>query len=70
MGPSSIWSPRNVIAPFCLIASIERLHEDLVKLYSAQLVSVMEYIQSKKVMHRDLKPQNILLDDNYNIKVV
>ena len=23
-----------------------------------------------RVMHRDLKPQNIMLDSNYNIKVI
>jgi serine/threonine protein kinase len=41
-----------------------------VRQYAAQLVSVMEYLQQKRVMHRDLKPQNIMLDDNFNLKVV
>jgi serine/threonine protein kinase len=36
----------------------------------AQMVSVLEYLQQKDIMHRDLKPQNVLLDDNYNIKIV
>jgi serine/threonine protein kinase len=30
----------------------------------------MEYIMSIGVMHRDLKPQNIMLDDNYNMKLI
>jgi serine/threonine protein kinase len=46
------------------------LPEELVKQYAAQLVSVLEYLQSKRVMHRDLKPQNIMLDENFNLKVV
>lgn len=48
----------------------EKLPEELVKQYAAQLVSVLEYLQSKRVMHRDLKPQNIMLDENFNLKVV
>jgi serine/threonine protein kinase len=62
-------SPKSVkIYPPTLY--IERLPEELAKQYAAQLVSALEYLQSLKVMHRDLKPHNILLDDNYNIKVV
>lgn len=49
---------------------LERLHEDLARQYAAQLVSVIEYLQEKRIMHRDMKPQNILLDENFNIKVV
>jgi serine/threonine protein kinase len=41
-----------------------------VKLYAAQLVSAIDYLQEKHVMHRDLKPQNLMLDENFNIKIV
>ena len=27
-------------------------------------------MQAKEIMHRDLKPQNLLLDDNFNIKFI
>ena len=40
------------------------------KLYAAQIVHTLEYLQKKEIMHRDLKPQNLMLDDNYNIKFV
>ena len=62
------WCPKNVML-FYIIFS-EKLPEELVKQYAAQLVSVLEYLQSKRVMHRDLKPQNIMLDENFNLKVV
>ena len=47
-----------------------RLGEDLIKIYMAQLVNFLEYMQKNDVMHRDLKPQNIMLDAEYNIKVI
>ena len=34
------------------------------------MVNVVEYLQTKEIMHRDLKPQNIMLDSNYNVKVI
>lgn len=36
----------------------------------AQLINCLEFIMSKGIMHRDLKPQNIMLDDYYNMKMI
>ena len=47
-----------------------QLGEHIVKIMFAQLVNVMELFQTKGIMHRDLKPQNIMLDDNYNVRVI
>jgi 3-phosphoinositide dependent protein kinase-1 len=47
-----------------------RLGENIVRLMFAQCVNVMQLMQEKEIMHRDLKPQNIMLDENYNVKVV
>ena len=47
-----------------------KLDIKLVKFYTAQLVHTLEYLQKNEIMHRDLKPQNLMLDENYNIKVV
>ena len=47
-----------------------QLPESMVCLFFAQLVNYNEYMQQQGVMHRDLKPLNIMLDKNYNVKVI
>ncbi|KAH8547956.1 3-phosphoinositide-dependent protein kinase 1-like protein [Umbelopsis sp. PMI_123] len=37
--------------------------------YAAQILSALEHVHSKKVIHRDVKPENILLDENMHIKL-
>ena len=39
----------------------------LVKLYSYQLLRSIAYIHAKGICHRDIKPQNILVDTNSHI---
>ena len=53
-----------------LISRYGKLSVDITRIYAAQLVQCLFYLQSKEVMHRDLKPQNMLLDDRMNLKVV
>lgn len=46
------------------------LGEELAKIYMAQMVNVLEYLQLNYVVHRDLKPMNLMLDSNCNIKLI
>ena len=41
----------------------------LTREFTMEIVSALEEMQKHNVVHRDLKPQNILLDDTYHIKL-
>ncbi|KAF8060725.1 kinase-like domain-containing protein [Lyophyllum atratum] len=45
------------------------IKDDVAHLYFNQLLSGMDYIHSQGVCHRDMKPENILLDAAGNLKV-
>ena len=41
----------------------------LYRFYSAQVVSMFEYLHSKNIVYRDLKPENILLKEDGYLKL-
>lgn len=45
------------------------LHPQLVKSYLYQLLDGITYCHSKRILHRDLKPQNLLIDKDGRIKL-
>lgn len=44
--------------------------EDVVRFYAAQLILAIEYCHSVHTLHRDVKPENILLTESGYIKVL
>ncbi|KAF5752347.1 putative CBL-interacting serine/threonine-protein kinase [Tripterygium wilfordii] len=46
-----------------------RLKESSARMYFQQLVSALHFCHQNGVAHRDVKPQNLLLDQNGNVKV-
>lgn len=49
--------------------NISGLPENLAKSYLRQLLSGIAYCHAHRVLHRDLKPQNLLIDNRGNIKL-
>ena len=45
------------------------LDKATIKHITQQLVLALDFMHSQGICHRDLKPQNILLDDELNIKI-
>ncbi|CAN0886139.1 CBL-interacting serine/threonine-protein kinase 12 [Linum grandiflorum] len=46
-----------------------RLKEDVARRYFQQLISAVAFCHARGVFHRDLKPKNLILDEEGNLKV-
>ncbi|KAM6432688.1 uncharacterized protein O9250_000087 [Rhynochetos jubatus] len=52
------------------ICDKKRLAEREVRRYTRQILSAVEHLHRQGIVHRDLKIENFLLDENNNIKIV
>lgn len=43
--------------------------EHIARTHFLQLIDALEYCHKQKIAHRDIKPDNVLLDANYNLRL-
>ena len=51
-----------------LVARMQGLQEDLARYFFVQILSVLTYISSKGISHRDIKLENILVSSEMQLK--
>ena len=55
---------------FEYIVANGRMSEPVARRFFQQIMSAIEYSHKLNIVHQDLKPENVLLDNNLNIKIV
>jgi serine/threonine protein kinase len=54
---------------FSILEDDKTLEEEQVRLIACQLISALYYLHSHRILHRDMKPQNILLCKDNKVKL-
>ncbi|XP_038686780.1 probable serine/threonine protein kinase IRE isoform X2 [Tripterygium wilfordii] len=54
---------------YSLLKNLGCLDEDMARVYIAEIVLALEYLHSMNVIHRDLKPDNLLIGQDGHIKL-
>eukprot|EP00668_Euglena_longa_P033184 GGOE01042715.1.p1 GENE.GGOE01042715.1~~GGOE01042715.1.p1 ORF type:complete len:780 (+),score=184.56 GGOE01042715.1:55-2394(+) len=52
-----------------VIAQFKHLHEGIIRAYTRQLLAGLEFLHAHSIVHRDVKPSNLLVDVDGTIKL-
>ncbi|KAM7535341.1 hypothetical protein Aperf_G00000097194 [Anoplocephala perfoliata] len=55
---------------FTMLRHLHRFDERLTRFYGAQVLLALEYLHRLRILHRDMKPENIMISHNGYIKLV
>jgi serine/threonine protein kinase len=55
---------------FTQLHRLNSFSEDIARFYAAEIVIALEYLHSRSVVYRDLKPENVLLGSDGHIKLI
>ncbi|CDH55220.1 camp-dependent protein kinase 5 [Lichtheimia corymbifera JMRC:FSU:9682] len=54
---------------FSVLRKSKRFPDHVAKFYAAEVILALEYLHSRRIVYRDLKPENLLLDSNGHIRI-
>ena len=54
---------------FFHLKRFKQFSEDMVRFYSAEIVCALDHLHSHHVVYRDLKPENVLLDQDGHVRI-
>ena len=54
---------------FFHLKKFRTFNEDMVRFFSAEIVCALDHLHSNHVVYRDLKPENVLLDQDGHVKI-
>ena len=54
---------------FDFVAQTTPFSEDIARYFLHQIVDAFDYMNRKGITHRDMKPDNLLLDSEFNLKI-
>jgi serine/threonine protein kinase len=60
----------KMIDRFKAVPPLYGLGKELCILFLAQMINAIEMLQAEDIAHRDLKPLNVMIDDDFNIKLI
>jgi serine/threonine protein kinase len=47
-----------------------KLSLEVTRAYAAQMADLIDFMHGQMLSHRDMKPHNLMLDDDFNLKLV